>query len=260
MNPTPLNPLEVFSGIPAGLRAELLEAYNNILTNYLQQHWEASELNGGKLCEVAYTVIRGNVDGKFPSASVKPSNMVDACRALEQAPSTFPRSVRIQIPRMIIALYEIRNNRGVGHLGGDVNPSHMDATAVLYMSKWIMAEMIRLFHGTDSITATSAVDLIVERVTPTIWAVDGKYRILDTSLKAKEKTLLVLYHVRKEVSEPELIGWVEHSNPTVFRNNILKWGHKEKLLEYDSVNKTVRISPKGIDYVQRKIPLEIVQS
>jgi hypothetical protein len=134
----------------------------------------------------------------------------------------------------------------------------MDATAVLYMSKWMMAEMVRLFHGTDSITATSAVDLIVERVTPTIWAVDGKYRILDTSLNAKEKTLLVLYHVRAEVSEQELIRWVEHSNPTVFRNNILERGHKEKLLEYDSVHKTVRISPKGIDYVQKNIPLEVV--
>src|SRR5687768_6834774 len=139
MNPNPLNPAEVFSGIPSSLRAELLEAYNNILRNYLQQHWEASELNGGKLCEIAYTIIRGYVDGNFPSCSAKPPNMVDACRALEQAPPTFPRSVRIQIPRMIIALYEIRNNRGVGHVGGDVNPSHMDATAVLYMSKWMMA-------------------------------------------------------------------------------------------------------------------------
>lgn len=47
--------------------------------------------------------------------------MVDACERLEQAPaSKFPRSVRIQIPRVLIAFYEIRNNRGVGHVGGDV--------------------------------------------------------------------------------------------------------------------------------------------
>src|SRR4029079_6642275 len=110
--------------------------------------WEPSELNGGKLCEVAYSILKGYVDGRMPPRPKKPRNMVDACRALEAADdSVFPRSVRIQIPRMLIALYEIRNNRGVGHVGGDVNPNEMDSRVVLETSKWIMAELVRLFHN-----------------------------------------------------------------------------------------------------------------
>ena len=82
------------------------------------------------MCEVVYTILRGHIDGAFPARAKKPANMVDACRSLETE-TGFPRTIRIQIPRMVIALYEIRNNRGVGHVGGDVDPNHMDATAVV---------------------------------------------------------------------------------------------------------------------------------
>ncbi|MBB3083292.1 hypothetical protein [Geodermatophilus sabuli] len=47
---------------------------------------------------------------------------------------------------MMIGLYDIRNNRGVGHAGADVDPNHMDATVVLYQSKWLVAELVRLLH------------------------------------------------------------------------------------------------------------------
>jgi hypothetical protein len=138
----------MLAGVPATLRDELLKALNEVLRNYRERRWEPSELNGGKLCEIVYTILRGHVDGKFPSKASKPANMVDACKGLEQADSKkFPRSIRIQIPRMLIALYEIRNNRGVGHVGGDVDPNLVDATAVVAMSKWTVAELIRVFHA-----------------------------------------------------------------------------------------------------------------
>lgn len=247
---------DILVHLPSGLREELIQAYNNILKNFREHRWEPSELNGGKLCEVVHTILRGYVDGKFPIRSIKPKNMVDACKALE-GESTFPRSVRIQIPRMLIALYEIRNNRGVGHVGGDVDPNHMDATAVVYMSKWVVAELIRLFHGVDPNVATEAVDLLVERIIPVVWIIDGKYRALDTTLTMKNKTLLFLYQHGKPVSEATLADWVEHSNLSVFRRDVLKNVHKEKLIEYNSKNKTAQISPKGIQYVESTISLNL---
>ena len=244
---------EFLGHLPAGLREDLLFAYNEIVRNYREQRWEPSELNGGKLCEVAYTILRGHVDGTFSNKSTKPKNMVDACRGLENAASIFPRSVRIQIPRMLIALYEIRNNRGVGHAGGDVNPNHMDATCVLYMSKWILSELVRFFHNVDIQTASTAVDAIVEKVIPTIWEVNGKLRVLDTSLTMKEKTLVLLYQSAGPVKESDLLKWVEHSNSSVFRRDVLRKAHKEKLIEYDQKAGKVHISPKGVSYVEGSI-------
>jgi hypothetical protein len=242
------------SRLPKELRMELLTAHGKIVTNFKERRWETAEINGGKLCEIVYTILRGHVDGKYPITSSKPRNMVEACHDLEKVPATlYPRSVRIQIPRMLIALYEIRNNRGVGHAGGDVNPNHMDAVCVLEMSKWIMSELVRIFHGVSTKEAAAAVEMLVERTVPIIWEVGEKKRVLNTKLSMRDKALVILYHSAVAVDDVVLCGWVEHSNMTVFRRDILKSAHKEKLIEYDDKVRTAQISPVGIDYVETKI-------
>jgi hypothetical protein len=244
---------EIFGLLPSNLRDELLSSFKEITTNFKENRWEPSELNGGKLCEIVFSILDGYTKNLFPERSSKPSNMVDACLSLSEAPTTFPRSVKIQIPRIIMALYEVRNNRGVGHVGGDVNPNQMDATVVFYISKWLMAEMVRIFHDVDTETATSMVELLMEREIPTIWCVGGKKRVLDTKLNMKEKTLLILYSENCPVDEEDLVSWTEHTNKAVFRRDILVKGHKAKLWEYDKQSGIVTLSPTGIVYVEQKL-------
>jgi hypothetical protein len=244
----------VLAGLPPGLRKELLEALNKITTNFRERRWEPAELNGGKLCEIVYSIVRGYADGAMPAKASKPQNMVDACKQLEQE-TQLPRSLRIQVPRMLVALYEIRNNRGVGHAGGDVDPSHMDAVAVLYMSKWLVAELIRVFHNVSTADATEAVDLLVERELPIVWSVDGKKRILAQNLSQRDKTLLLLYSEPGSVSESDLRSWVEASNASSYRRDVLRRAHRAKLLEYDEGGRTVRLSPLGVRYAEEHLPL-----
>jgi len=253
-----VNSATVLAGIPAGLRDPLLEAFHSIVRNFREGRWEPAELNGGKLSEIVYTILRGYVDGAFATSPSKPSNMVQACQAFEQADrNRFSRSVRIQIPRMLMALYEVRNNRGVGHVGGDVNPNHMDSVVVLYMAKWIMAELVRIFHNVTTTTATQIVDALVDRTIPIIWEVGQNRRVLNPKLSMKDRTLALLYGCAGPVSEAELYRWVEHSNSAVFRRDILVKAHKAKLIEYDRQSKLIHISPTGMQYVEKMIPLEI---
>jgi len=246
--------ISILQNLPEGIRQELLSSYNQIVKNFRERRWEPSELNGGKLCEIAYTILRGHVDGKIPHKSTKPKNMAEACRDFEKVPAvSFPRSVRIQIPRILIALYEIRNNRGVGHVGGDVDPNHMDATCVLEMSKWILSELVRLFHDVSPKEAAQTVDAIVERTLPIIWEVDGKLRVLVPRMTMKDRVLLLLYHKSTPVAEEDLMIWIEHSNASVLRRDILRPAHKEKLIEYDPKTHTVHISPVGSDHVETSI-------
>ncbi|MHC4455277.1 MAG: hypothetical protein ACYSWS_11405, partial [Planctomycetota bacterium] len=127
---------KALSTIPAGLRKPLLKEYNNIVQNYMERRWSPSELSGGHFSEVVYTIIEGMGSTNYASRPSKPRNFVDACKKLENY-SNLPRSLRILIPRFLPPLYEIRNNRGVGHVGGDVDPNHMDSNAVLAISNWI---------------------------------------------------------------------------------------------------------------------------
>lgn len=239
--------------IPGTLRAELVGTYSEIENNYRERRWEPSELNGGKLCEVVYSIIKGHIDGALPSHSTKPGNMVDACRKLEQESSTFPRSLRIQIPRMMLALYEIRNNRGVGHVGGDVDPNEMDATCVLHMAKWVVCELVRVFHSVPVEEAEAAVTALTERELPLIWQVDGVKRVLDTKLSMAAKTLVLLYGAVNGMTEGELIQSIEHSNPSIYRRDVLRKLHKKREIEYNHQTRLAKISPVGSLYVENVV-------
>jgi hypothetical protein len=249
---TAQSPQGALANLPSSLRKELLDAFSAIERNFRARRWEPSELNGGKLCEVVYSIVRGHVDGQMPNKASKPQNMVDACRKLERETS-LPRSLRIQIPRMVVALYEIRNNRGVGHVGGDVDPNHMDAVTVLAMAKWLVAELVRVFHNVDTATAAAIAEALVEREVPLIWRVGDKERVLNARMTLREKALLHLYSAVGPVSEGDLISWIEPARPADFRRDVLRKGHKERLLEYEAVNGTVEISPAGIRAVEERL-------
>jgi len=250
--PPSVVPHGAFSALPERLRQQLLDAFREIVQNYSERRWEPAELNGGKLCEVAYSIVKGMVEGKYPARASKPRNMVDACQQLESETSV-PRSVRIQIPRMIVALYEVRNNRNVGHVGGDVDPNHMDAVCVLHMAKWIMAELIRVLHNLPIDEAEELVDALVEREVPIVWEVGGRMRVLDPGMSMKDKALTLLHRTAGSVDDSDLVDWVEHSNPSVFRRDVLRRAHRSKLLEYDQAAGTVQISPLGIEYVEEML-------
>lgn len=242
----------VLGAIPEKLRAQLLEELSGVERNYRESRWKPAELDGGRLCEVVYSILRGHVDGRMPASAEKPKNFLQACRDLQNA-AGFPHSVRVTIPRMLTALYELRNNRGVGHVGGEVDPNHMDATVVLAMSKWLMAEVVRLFHDEDPGTANDLVDALVERDTPLVWDTGGRKRVLNTDLAVRDRTLLLLHATAGAVLEATIRDWVESKNSTRYRREILENLHSEKYVEYDTTAKTVTLSPKGRDYVEASL-------
>jgi hypothetical protein len=224
---------DALKGIPEGLRAPLLEEFNKLARHYRESRWEPAELNGGKLCEIVYSILKGRIDGVLPSSPSKPRNMVDACNAFASA-TAFPRAIRIQIPRMLIALYEIRNNRNVGHVGGDVDPNYIDATVVYSMVKWIMSELVRIFHGISPEEATAVVDALTEREIPLLWRIGDRTRVLGAKLSAKDKTLALLYGTLGVLSVPNIAGSIEYKNTSQFRHKVLKPAHQADLLDFDS--------------------------
>ena len=80
---------------------------------------------------------------------------------------------------MLPPLYEVRNNRGVGHAGGDVNPNYMDATVAIGICNGILAELVRVFHGMSISEAQRLVDALNERRVPLVWESEEVKRGLD---------------------------------------------------------------------------------
>ena len=251
-----LDATKLFASIPASLRDPLIESYREIASNFAEHRWGPSELDGGKLCECVYWIIDGTLKGTYPAKPSKPRNMRSACYDIESGPkSAHPAddSLRILLPRMLPPLYDIRNNRGVGHVGGDVNPNKMDATAVYSMASWIMAELVRIFHNVTTEQAQDAVDALAERKLPLIWDTGSIKRVLNADLSNRDQTLVLLYQSIRWVSDVELSESVEYSSASMYRKNILAKLHKERLIEFEKKAKRAKISPKGTAYVETEI-------
>lgn len=231
----------LLAGIPASLRSELVEEYQQIVTNFYEGRWAPSELSAGRFCEVAYTIIRGRADGNYPSKGSKPSPFDGKCKALEQA-TNLERGLRILAARILPALYEIRNNRDVGHVGGDVNSNEMDAAFALGASSWVLSELVRVFHCVSTADATEAVRLISEIRTPAVWSTGDIRRVLKDGLTL-EQQVLVLIASSGHCSFENLIAWTETSNNTYLKKKINKL-HADRLIEASNMA-SITITPKA---------------
>lgn len=236
------------SAIPAGLRDPLITEYQGIVQNFLEQRWRPTELQAGLFSEIVYTILSGHATGTYAAGPAKPTNFVQACRTLENN-THVPRSFQILVPRMLPALYEVRNNRNVGHMGGDVDPNHMDSVVVLSMCNWIMGELVRVYHNLSIVDAQAVVDALAEVRVPLIWTNGTVKRILDPKLSLQEHILLLAGVTVPSATATQLLTWIEYGDEKYFMRTIRNL-HKKRLVEFDKSSGTVQVLPTGAAIVQ----------
>jgi hypothetical protein len=178
----------VLQSVPELFRDRLISEYVESQRAALVSDWEKVGLKAGKICEVAFCILEGVCTGTYPTQIEKPKNMQDACRLLEQRakPGT-SRSAKIQIPRLISGIYELRNNRAIGHASGDVKPNEMDGLLFNRAIKWVMAEFVRLFAAVSLTEATKLVEQISLRWNTAIWEFNDRKRVLIKGAGLKER-------------------------------------------------------------------------
>lgn len=229
------------SKYPDELVEALLKAYKEIESNYALRKWKASELDAGHFVEAVRRIIELELTGKYTSIGQNLQNFSDAVlKNYEQF--TGDESFRILIPRVLKAIYNIRNKRGVGHIGG-VSPNEMDSTFILYSVKWVLAELLRLASGLAPGKTQKLVDQVIERRIELVWKSGDFTRILNNKLKVREQVIVLLYDESPRL-DADLQRIVEYSNVTNFKK-ILKRLHAERIIEYSGDGECV-ITSKGI--------------
>ena len=226
---------------PTELVDPLLQTFKEIQANYSLRKWKASELDAGLFVEAVRRIVELALTGKFTPLGTSLPNFSDVVlKQYEQAPGD--ESFRILIPRVLKATYNIRNKRGAGHLTG-VSPNEMDATFILYSSKWVLAELVRLASGLAPEKTQALVDQIMERQIELLWKSGTVTRVLETRLRTREQVLVLLYDDSPR-ADSELQRIVEYTNVTNFKK-ILRDLHANRIIEYGAGGACV-ITPKGI--------------
>ena len=222
---------------------------------YTDGNYDACGLRAGRFCEVLLRWAQQELTGTHTPFGRKIPNFRDDCMKLEStSTSAGHESVRVLIPRALNFLYTLRNKRGIGHEGGDVDANMIDAATVVRMADWCVCELIRLSYTISLEEAQAICDAVAQRKIPSVWEVMGKKRVLNANLTYTDQALLLLYSSPDfAVPAEDLLGWTEYSNAALFRRDVLGRLHRSRFVEYDRESQMVVISPLGVQRVEAEI-------
>lgn len=233
----------------------LLESYLELKMNFCLGKHRPSELEGGRFAEVTMRILQLVTTGSFTSLSRSLPRFDGLVQTLESLPAAkFHDSIRLHIPRILYAIYQIRNRRDVGHVGGDVSPNIPDSTLIMNACTWVLTELIRLYHTSSMEEAQSLVDKLLQRRIPIVYEIDGFLKVMNPRLSLRDKILTILY-VRSpdKTTDDQLSLWLEYKNKTYLRG-ILESLRKEALIH--RIGDSSILIPRGQILVEKSIEFE----
>lgn len=238
--------------IPKKFRDRVIGKYVELRAAFAQGSFDSCGLRAGHFAESLIRLLQHQLTGSSIAFNEKIGNFVDECRKLERLPGTSgPETLRVAVPRALTFLYTLRNKRGIGHVGGDVDANQIDAAAAVRIADWCICEVIRVVHGMPLEEAQALLDAISVRQLPQVWSVGGRRRVLTRGLNYRAQTLLLLYNeMQSAIPAEDLFQWTEHSNFSVYKREVLRPLHRARLVEYDAETDTVTLSPLGIQRVE----------
>lgn len=219
------------------------------------KEYDGAGIYAGKFCETAFRFLENELKGTHTAFNAHITNMAAELTKLENLPKTSGNeSLRVIIPRTLSVIYTLRNKRGIGHVGGDIEANNIDLSTVIKLADWIIAELIRIYHKLSFEEAQGVVDSINSKEIPAVWEINGKKRVLKKGLSYKDKVLLILYSdINNSCATEDLFDWTDYSDLWQFKTKLLKGMHKESLIEYDQEAQYAHLSPLGIAEVEQRI-------
>lgn len=219
----------------------ILSSYTEVEENYRLEKWKPSELDAGHFVEAVRRLLENELTGTYVSFEKSMGSFSQAVLNKYES-ATGDEEYRIIIPRILYAIYCVRNKRGVGHIS-NISPNKMDASFILSSTKWVLAELVRLAGSSSPEEAQKLVDMVTDRQVDLIWDDGESFMVLNKKLKASEKALVVLYKEDK-IHVEILRARVEYKNKSNFMK-ILYEMKKEKLIDIND-EKLCKLSPLGV--------------
>ncbi len=198
------------SALDPALVNELLDAYEEAKSNYQLGGLRLSAVEGGRFCEAAFRLLQQHAFGKFDPLG-KQLKIDTVMQNLASLPGgSQPDSIRLHIPRALRVVYDVRNSRDAAHLADGIDPNLQDATLVVGVLDWVLAELVRLHHNVTADEAQAMVEDLVTRQAPVVQDFDGFLKVLRADLTASPRCLVLLYQRGAQgATYEELSKWVK---------------------------------------------------
>jgi hypothetical protein len=192
---------------------ELLDAHSEVKRNFYLGGLRLSAVEGGRFCEAAFRILQDITESKHtPIGRTLPKTDDLIFRLSQLDSSRFSDAIRLHIPRSLRLVYDIRNKRDTAHLGDGIDPNLQDATLVVTVTDWVLAEFIRLYHNVLPDEASRIVDGIVKRAAPVVQDFNGFLKVLNPKVGVSDHCVILLYQSGElGASYADLENWVRPS-------------------------------------------------
>jgi hypothetical protein len=237
---------------------KLFESHQLLTEHYYLGKHRPCAMEAGRFAEVTLRMLQQVLTGKFLPLGVHIVNFTDETRKFEQLEkSKYKESLRIQIPRVIQVIYDIRNKRDIDHVGGDVDANYSDATLAITACNWVLAEFLRIYYTSDINTAQHLVTSLVKVRIPLIQNFDGFLKILKPDLSVPDKILCLLYYRGADgATVSQINDWLSHRvSGTHMRTTLARLEHDRAHI-YRKDNLCL-ITDTGRRYLEENIDLKL---
>jgi len=236
---------------PTNVVDRLIEAYSELKRNYLLAKHRPNEVEGGRFAEAVFRLLEHVTTGRHTSLGQQ-LNTDGIIRTLSQLPATaHPDSVRLHIPRTLRVIYDIRNRRDAAHLADGIDPNLQDATLVTSCADWVLAELVRIYHGCSPTEAQAAIETIVCRSVPAVQEFGNRLKTLRPSLSLPQRILVILYRKGGDGARFDDISQaVKPSQQRHLRSTLWKLEHDRDLI----------VESDGLYYITRAGEQEVERS
>jgi hypothetical protein len=181
--------------------------FQGMVDEFRKGQWGDTSAKGGKFIEAILKAIWVYAGETVPRGKLyKAGTIIDQIKNKAAA----PERIRLTIPRACQFAYEIASNRGARHDADEIDENEMDATVVMAICAWILAEMVSFAQkGLDLAEAKRIVEGLVRREFPFTEEIEGRiYSEIGDS--APKLALVVLFHIYpKRMSKDNLVDTIE---------------------------------------------------
>lgn len=234
--------------LDAGLVHNLCAHYRSAKKAWFCGDWEDVGLRAGKLVETSVRILQHltRSDGSYDTGQI---SVIPELERIMRLPATSADgSLRLRIPRALISIYDRRSTRNMVHTSTEVDPSEIDATAVLAECDWVFAEFVRLYAVHDPARGAALIRSLVRRNLPIVEEIDGDVLVLRPDMKYKDQMLLVLYQRRPARVSNDVLRTALRHKPSSYVATYLRVLEKERLV-HRNANGAV-LTSRGVAHVE----------
>ncbi len=237
------------------LAERILTTYKNTERQFYTQDWKACQPEAGQFVEAVRRFLELKLglksqcpEGYTPIGDRLPNFNESVLKQYENKQEG-DVAYRTLIPRLLFTIYTLRNKRGGGHLPA-VDPGHQDATVILHIVKWVLAELIGLNSTYGQADTLRLVNHVRERPVELFWKSSrtGVVRLEVDEPDIGHCILLLLFGGGLNTGE-DLLRSIQITNTSALQAR-LKLLHKDGCIEYQSFFVPIELRQKGMSLAE----------